>query len=262
MKSHNKNLSAKILNIQRMSTEDGPGIRTTIFFKGCGLNCAWCHNPESISFKSELQWFSSRCILCKLCLQTCPKKALVLDNLNNTIKINRKLCDGCKICSTECPTNALELLGKEWSLDDLLNEVIKDVSFFNKSDGGVTVSGGEPGMQIDFVVELFKKLRKQNVHTAFDTCGYYKKEIFDRILPYTSLVLFDLKESDSEKHKTFTEKNNDLIFSNLKYLSQHINKANHQIDLWIRTPIIPKHTATKTNIKKIENLLLIIYPIQ
>ncbi len=237
-------ISGKILEIQRMSTEDGPGIRTSIFMKGCGLKCSWCHNPESISFKPELQWLKANCISCKICIETCPDNALF--DSENEIVINREICTTCGECVEECPSAALEMLGQNKNVDELLEEVLKDRSFFEKSKGGVTVSGGEPALQADFTAEFLKKLKQEGIHTAIDTCGFSSKESYEKILPYTDMVLFDIKEIDPNKHKEFTGKSNERIFDNLLYISEYIK--NNKKELWIRTPIIPEATATNENI--------------
>jgi pyruvate formate lyase activating enzyme len=243
----NNEIKAKILEIQRMSTEDGPGIRTSIFMKGCGLNCTWCHNPESIAFKSELQWLKTNCISCNICIETCTYDAL--SSSKNEIIINRGKCTACGECVEECPSAALEILGQEATVDELVKEVLKDRVYFEKSNGGVTISGGEPALQADFVVEVLKKLKQEGIHTAIDTCGFSSKESYEKILPYADLILFDMKEIDSKKHKEFTGKPNERIFENLHYISEY-SKTN-KTELWIRTPIIPDATATDDNISGI-----------
>lgn len=244
---------AKILEIQRMSTEDGPGIRTTVFFKGCSLKCKWCHNPESISLQPQIHWIGSRCLGCKTCISVCPSHSLSLTEAG--MEINRATCDGCGICAKECPSTAMELLGKEWSLDDLTNEVVKDKAYFEKSKGGITVSGGEPGMQAAFVGMFLKSLRERGIHTALDTCGLYATKALDQLLPYSSMVLFDLKEMDTGKHKQFTGEYNDRILENLLYAAEYIRSHIYPSSLWIRTPMIPGMTASEENVTKIGNFI-------
>lgn len=236
-------ISGRILEIQRMSTEDGPGIRTSIFMKGCGLECTWCHNPESISFKPELQWLKTNCISCNICIDTCSHNALFASE--NGIEINRDNCTACGECVEECPSAALEMLGNDTDVQVLVEEVLKDRAFYEKSNGGVTVSGGEPALQSDFVVEFLKMLKQEGIHTAIDTCGFSSKESYEKILPFTDLVLFDIKEIDTKKHKEYTGKSNEKIFENLLYISQYMK--NNKKELWIRTPIIPETTATDEN---------------
>lgn len=232
-----KKLTARILEIQRMSTEDGPGLRTTVFFKGCSLRCSWCHNPESISSKPQVQWIDNRCIGCKTCLETCANNVLTLTE--SGLSIDRNHCLGCGQCAEECPTTALELLGVEWQVDDLVHEVVKDKAYFDKSDGGVTISGGEPALQPKFAAEFLKKLKAVGIQTAFDTCGLCSKTALESILPYSTLVLFDLKECDPDRHKKLTNGNLDTVLSNLLLIRDFVKSHVHPKSLWIRTPIIP-----------------------
>ena len=235
-----------------MSTEDGPGIRTSIFMKGCSLKCTWCHNPESISFKPELQWLNANCISCKICINTCTNNALTFSEKG--IEINRNICTVCGECTEECPTGALEIIGTDYEVDELIKEVIKDREYFEKSNGGVTVSGGEPALQATFTGELLKKLKQENIHTAFDTCGFSSWESYKKILPHTDLVLFDIKEINPEKHKEFTGESNNKIFDNLLFISEYTK--NNDTELWIRTPLIPDATASDENIKGIGELII------
>ncbi len=242
----NEKKKATILEIVRMSTEDGPGIRTTVFFKGCTLACSWCHNPESISIKPQLCWVGSRCIGCKTCLDVCEKDALTLTETG--MQIDRSLCSGCGDCATECPGTALELMGKIWQLDDLVEEVIKDRAYFKTSDGGITISGGEPTMQAGFAGAFLKSLRQKGLHTALDTCGQCSREALDQTLPYAAMVLFDMKLIDQQAHKKFTGHDNKRILDNLLHVADYIRSHVYPNALWIRTPIIPNTTATPENI--------------
>jgi len=242
-------LTATILNIQRMSTEDGPGIRTTVFFKGCPLACIWCHNPESIPIKPQVQWIETKCIGCNICIDVCPNNAISL--AEECIIINRDLCEGCGTCAKECPTTAMEILGKPWELEALLNEVEKDRAYFENSGGGITVSGGDPAMQAEFVAEFLKGCKERCLHTTLDTCGSTSKKVLDALLVHTDLVLYDLKEIDPEKHKEFIKQGNERILENIKYIKEFMQTHKRPSDLWVRTPIIPGATATEENIKGI-----------
>jgi len=201
-RSNKTDLSATILEIQRMSTEDGPGIRTTVFFKGCSLRCGWCHNPESIAAYPQVHWVANQCLGCKTCLAVCTHGALSFSEKGN--RIDRDRCTGCGLCAEACPANALELLGSSWELNDLVAEVIKDRVYFTKSGGGVTLGGGEPTLQLPFCRELLKMLKKLGIHTALDTCGMCSRDALQKLLPYSDLVLFDVKEIDPQKHRIFT----------------------------------------------------------
>ena len=238
---------ALIMDIQRMSTEDGPGLRTTVFFKGCNLRCAWCHNPESISHRKQIEWFSSRCIGCRTCDVSCQRKGLALSEKG--MRIDRGKCILCENCVRECPGNAMAVKGIEWQLDDLVKEVIKDESYFG-ADGGITASGGEPLVQSEFVSAFFKRVKARGLHTALDTAGCVNWEVFERVLPQTALVLLDLKFFDNKLHKRFTGVGNELILRNAVHIGEHIRK-NGSPELWVRTPVIPDATGSAENIRSI-----------
>lgn len=239
-----------ILEIIRMSTEDGPGIRTTVFFKGCSLHCRWCHNPESISPKPQIQWIQSSCIGCGICVETCPEKALTQTKTKG-IAIDRRLCSGCGLCAEECPTTAMELLGKKWTVHDLTSELVKDRVYFEQSGGGVTLSGGEAALQQDFCMALLKELRSQGIQTALDTCGQVPQSALAGLLPYVDILLYDLKEIDPAKHKIFTGADNEKILANAVFAARFKKTHPYPKTLWIRTPIIPDATDTVQNIQGI-----------
>ena len=241
-----KETSGRILHLQRLSTEDGPGIRTTIFFKGCPLRCWWCHNPESLSTHVQVQWLAERCIDCGTCLETCPNGCL--SHTPQGIMIDRDCCQGCGACADACPANAMERLGRWVGVDELLGELLKDRTFYGTSGGGVTASGGEPMLQPDFIAAIFKQLQAQGVHTALDTCGNCSQDALAKVLPHVDLILFDLKEIDLGRHRMFTGVDNLRILSNLHFVRDTIAREGHP-DLWIRTPLIPGATASRENIE-------------
>jgi pyruvate formate lyase activating enzyme len=239
-------LTGRILHLQRLSTEDGPGIRTTVFFKGCPLRCTWCHNPESLTALPEIQWFATRCIGCDTCLSVRPNLCLVRTDAG--LNIDRILCDGCGKCAEACPAGAIELLGKSISVDELLAELLKDRIYYEKSGGGVTLSGGEPTLQVDFAEALLRGLKERNIATALDTSGMCSTDTLDRLLPFTDLVLFDLKLYDDHLHRQYTGSSNRQILDNLLHLLDMQNSQSWPFKLWIRTPLIPGTTATYDNL--------------
>jgi len=244
-----------IFEIQRLSTEDGPGIRSTVFFKGCPLKCVWCHNPESIDPKLSIQWFEKRCIGCFTCVKICPKQAISFGSNNKGLYIDRIKCDRCGKCLEECPTNALQGSGKWWSVEELFNEVNKDRAYFQKSNGGITLSGGEPTMQPEFCKDFAEKCHQNGLHVALDTCGLAPWSTFEKILACIDLLLFDLKEMNPTKHQAFTQSSNELILANAQKLTEYVEKHNGIPKIWIRTPIIPNHNDTEENIRNIAQFI-------
>ncbi len=245
-------ITGRILHLQRLSTEDGPGIRTTVFFKGCPLRCAWCHNPESISPQPQTQWFAVRCLGCNTCLEACPNGCL--SRGQDGLLIDRARCEGCGKCADACPAGAIELLGKTIRVNELLAELLKDRAYYETSGGGVTLSGGEPTLQPDFAEALLRGLKEAGVSTALDTCGLCSRQTLDRLLPHTDLVLFDIKLLDPAAHRRFTGVSNEGILQNLAYLLDYIRR-NRRPDLWIRTPLIPGATADDANLRAIGGYL-------
>ncbi len=199
-------LGGMIFDIIRNSFVDGPGIRTTVFFKGCNLRCAWCHNPESQSFEPQLMFYKNKCTDCGRCKEVCPN--------------HLEKCDLCGKCEIYCPRDARKICGSQMSVSEIMAEVIKDKDFYEASGGGVTFSGGECMLQIDFLCELLKKCKQKGIHTAVDTAGCVPWESFEKILPYTDLFLYDVKLMDKEKHKQYVGADNTLILENLKRLSK------------------------------------------
>ncbi len=243
-------MKATIFNIQKFSVHDGPGIRTTVFFKGCPLKCLWCHNPESQNTQKEILHDINKCVLCGKCVEVCPQNAVRIEN--NVVLTDNNKCNHCGECVIYCIPGARQIAGKEYTVDEVLKEVIKDKVFYEHSNGGVTVSGGEPLIQIDFVEELLKKLKENNIHTAVDTCGDVNFENLKRVAPYTDVFLYDLKVMDDEKHKEFVGISNKLILENLKKLSLIHNNIN------LRMIIVEGVNADEKHIKEvlkfIENL--------
>jgi len=241
--------TALVLNIQRMSTEDGPGIRTTVFLKGCSLACDWCHNPESIDSRAQIVWHGVNCIGCKTCVGVCPFAAVSVDDKGLTV--DRDLCSVCGSCAEECPTMARELVGKRWRLSELVDEVAKDRAYFERSGGGITVSGGEPIVQSAFAAALLEQCRAAGLHTVLDTCGMGSEKRLLAVSEHADIVLYDLKLADSEAHQRHTGQDNGRIMLNLLALRDQMRRSGTARELWIRTPLIPGVTATEDNIRRL-----------
>jgi pyruvate formate lyase activating enzyme len=246
-------VTGKILHLQRLSTEDGPGIRTTVFFKGCPLRCAWCHNPESLIPKRQTQWIANRCIGCGSCIAVCTVNALSKNT--EGIERDRTLCEACGKCVEACPGIAMEMLGEEITVDDLVNELKKDSAYFEKSGGGVTLSGGEPCMQPVFALALMRTIRKTGLNIALDTCGLCSTETLEKLADEADHILFDVKLINTREHEQWTGAGNERILENLQLVNKCVKASQGKKKLWIRTPIIPKATDHRGNIHGIGEYL-------
>jgi pyruvate formate lyase activating enzyme len=255
-------LTCDVIEISRGTTHDGPGIRTTVFLKGCPLRCLWCQNPEGMPAAQQVWWEARKCIGCLECIEACPFGAL--EQGPEGILRDRDLCTACGACVEACPSGAMSFTGQTWSLDDLVHEVLKDKDYYTAFGGGVTVSGGEPLSQYRFVTEFFRRLQEEGVHTALDTCGLAPAAALESVLPYSDYVLFDIKLLDAALHQQFTGHTNDRILANLALAAETIrtvnaNRAIHNgrtpMRLWIRTPLIPGATATPQNIAAISGYI-------
>jgi pyruvate formate lyase activating enzyme len=242
-------LKAQVIDIIRGATHDGPGVRTTIFLKGCPLACAWCQNPEGMSARPEVWWAARTCIRCGACLAACP--ALAISDNGDGLQRDRSICKRCGACVEACPSRAMSFTSREWTLDALVKEALKDRDYYQSFGGGVTVSGGEPLGQSLFVSAFFKRLHESGVRTALDTCGLAPAAALAAVLPHTDHVLFDIKLLDPVLHKDYTGQSNGTILANLLSVADHIRHVNPAMKLWIRTPLIPGATATTDNITAI-----------
>jgi pyruvate formate lyase activating enzyme len=235
-------VNGTIFKIKRFSVHDGPGIRTSVFMKGCPLNCIWCHSPEGISHDITIWYDKSLCIACGECVKTCPNKALTLKiNPENLIAIDRQLCCLSGDCVKVCPTGAIQFTGITISAADILTEVEKDILFYNTSGGGVTLTGGEPLYQPDFSYKILESCQKKRIHTAIESSLYCDKETIIRFIAVVDLFIIDMKIFDQSQHIRFTGKSNEIIKENIRYLSDSGK------DILIRIPMVDKITDTEEN---------------
>jgi len=236
-------MKALITDIQRFSLTDGDGIRTTVLFKGCNMHCAWCHNPETISPKSQLMFYETKCIGCRKCFEVCPNGAHKVKDGKHII--DRNLCTNCKKCAEECYADALVMCGKEMSIDDIMFEVIQDKAYYNTSNGGVTLSGGEVLCHVNFASELANACHKENINVAIETNLCFDFEYALPLLKKVDLIMCDLKIFDDKEHLKHTGVSNKKIIENIKKLDD-LN-----IPFIVRTPLIPLVTDSCQNIKAI-----------
>jgi len=251
-----KQLTGKVYDVQGFSLQDGPGIRTTVFLKGCPLRCPWCHSPESQQFCTQLSWISMRCIgvaKCGKCRPACSKGAIspgkwmkdaATQEDIQLIQVDRSLCDNCGDCATACVHKALYLCGTNYTTEELIRRVVKDIPFYKQSGGGVTISGGEPLCHPEFTLEFLRGLKEIGIHTALDTTGYAQFEVIEPLLPYTDLFLYDLKHMDNEQHRIVTGVGNELILENAEKI------ANTGGKFQIRIPVIPDFSDSEENIRE------------
>lgn len=251
----NKNIIGRIYDTQRFSVHDGPGIRTTVFLSGCPLHCLWCHNPEAISTEYKLSFIKIKCVgieKCGLCIPICPQGALhkgetiysyAFHSDISVIAIDREKCNFCGHCTDFCKAKALVMSGRDMTLGAIIDIVNKDKSYYDNSGGGLTISGGEPLLQIDFTVELLKAIKEQGINTCLDTSGFATWETLKKTLPYVDLYLYDIKHMDTQKHKKYTGVPNEIILQNIN------NLAAVEAKIQIRLPIIPGHNDDITNLQ-------------
>jgi pyruvate formate lyase activating enzyme len=237
-----------IFNNQRYSTEDGPGIRSTVFTKGCPLRCFWCSNPESQKSWPEIAHRDSLCNQCGRCIEVCDSQAISIVGKN--VRINRKRCTRCGKCVEVCIPEALRILGNEMSVDEVFQEIKKDIQYYRSSGGGVTIGGGEPLQQPEFVATLLKHCRDEGIPTCIDTSGYADTEALEEVLPHVSLILYDLKHMDPIVHQKFTGRSNEPIIRNLELITTR------EIPTIIRVPVIPGFNDSDENITAIARTVI------
>jgi pyruvate formate lyase activating enzyme len=236
-------MTGSVFNIQRFSVHDGPGIRTTVFLKGCPFHCPWCHNPESISTEREIALRADRCIRCGDCMTVCKNNAVYHEN--GSYAIHRELCKKCGACVEVCVSNARAVIGNEMTTDEVMKEIRKDGTFYRQSGGGVTFSGGEPLLQHAFLLTLLQACQQEGIHTTVDTTGCTSAPVLKSIVEYVDLFLYDLKIVNDEKHRILTGVSNQLLLGNLQLLAE-MNKK-----VIVRMPLLPGLNDDEENVRSL-----------
>lgn len=249
MTTQNSDATATIINIERCSSEDGKGIRTVVFFKGCNLKCRWCANPESQSFSHELLYLLNPCVNCGKCEANCPTKAITYSAEFGYIT-DMSRCIRCGRCIDNCYVNARVMMGKKVTTNSLLNELLCDKKYFDMSGGGITFSGGEPLIYSGFIRDISVKLKEHNISTLIETCGFVKQQNFDEILDVTDTIFYDIKHINTDNHKKLTGVGNELILENLRFLCNNYNG-----ELVVRYPVIPDCNDNDDDITQFLNLI-------
>lgn len=238
-----------VFDIQNYAIYDGPGIRTIVFEKGCPLKCQWCQNPESQQLQPQMSYFEEKCQGCANCVTACPSNALSL--INGKIIRDFNLCTTCEKCVSVCPNGVMEKIGAEREVEELVDILLRDKPFYDNSGGGVTISGGEPTMQFNFLLELLKGLKKQEIHTAIETCGYFNENLIGDLVKYVDLFLFDIKMIDPKKHKRFTNVFNEKILTNFSKILFEVENER----IIPRIPLIPGVNTDLNTIQQIISFL-------
>ncbi|MFH0991470.1 MAG: glycyl-radical enzyme activating protein [bacterium] len=236
-----------IFHIQRFSLHDGPGIRTSVFLKGCPMRCLWCHNPEGQNSQPEIRYFPDRCIACGNCAAACPYHAHEMTDGNHVFL--RERCEVDLSCVETCYSQAIQLNGRCMTIEEVMEEIVRDQAFYNASGGGVTLTGGEPAMKGDFIRTLLQLCKERGIHTAIETCGEYPWAALEELLPFIDLLMMDIKQIDASKHQMITGKSNRRILSNARRLAS-TNKP-----IIFRTPVVPTVNDSEEDIRKIASFI-------
>ncbi len=242
-----------VFNIQRFSIHDGPGIRTTIFLKGCSLRCGWCGNPEALSPSPEIITRDIKCIRCGKCVEACSQQAITV--VENTRIIQWEKCNYCMKCAEVCPSGAIAAVGRTMTVAEVLDTVGRDASYYRRTSGGMTLSGGEPLVQWQFALRLLQEAKRRGLHTALDTTGDTDWEILDEILNFTDLVLYDVKHPHSARHQEATGVPNERILENLRK-----TVAKPGLKVWVRHPVIPQFSDSEEELEELCKLVLALKP--
>jgi len=243
-------VSGKIFKIKRFSLHDGPGIRTTVFLKGCPLHCIWCHSPEGVDTAITIWHDKNNCIGCGECVLSCPENALMIDfGKKNSILIDRTKCINTFNCVNACPSRSLQTTGSSVNSSFIIDEIKKDISFYKSSGGGITLSGGEPLFQPDFAIDILKKCREEGIHTAMETCLFAERTFVKAAMEWTDLFIIDLKIFNNDDHIKYTSQSNDIIIENFRYLAEK-GKS-----ILVRVPLIDKISDTLENIEAIREFV-------
>ncbi len=251
----NKELKGVIFDVQHYTVNDGPGIRTELFLKGCNLRCDWCSNPESFNMRPQVGVFPAQCIgenVCGECVKACPKNEdndMFIFEDSKIVSINRDKCDDCMDCFYACPSDALKQWGKEYTVEQAMEVILKDKEFYQKSGGGVTISGGEALLQDRFVAEIFKRCNEEGVHTCVESALHVRWNKIEKVLPYTDMIITDIKHLDNEKHLARTKSDNFLVLENIKKIVEY------NIPVIIRVPLIPGFNDDKETVSQIGDFI-------